>query len=220
MNTTGFRKRNVVMLIVTALILSVGVSTSTTEYIQYAGAQTKTKITTGPPMMGGNKLNTAIGASGTNITGSVSLAHLIAKTLASEVNVTLVKATTIAEKAVGINAHAVSARLAVVHGFLAYRALVVDSNYDFHTVLVDAGNGNVLSSAPLSIANNGMMSGSTQSLSSRPGSGSSDTGITSGHASNTTSVNKGSSNTLGLKGPTQSFSSRPGSGIKPPSLVR
>jgi hypothetical protein len=171
-------------------------------------------------MMGGNKLNTAIGASGTNITGSVSLAHLIAKTLASEVNVTLVNATTIAEKAVGVNAHAVSARLAVVHGFLAYRALVVDSNYDFHTVLVDPGNGNVLSSAPLSIAGNGMMSGSTQSFSSRPGSGSSDTGITSGHASNTTSVNKGSSNTLGLKGPTQSFSSRPGSGIKPPSLVR
>ena len=216
MNTTGFRKRNV--LIVTALILSVGVSTWTTEYIQHVGAQTKSNITTG--MMGGNKLKTTIGASGTNITGSVSLAHLIAKTLASEVNVTLVNATTIAEKTVGSNAHAASARLAVVHGFLVYRALVVDSNYDFHTVVVDAGNGNVLSSAPLSIANNGMMSGSTQSFSSRPGSGSSDTGITSGHASNTTSVNKGSSNTLGLKGPTQSFSSRPGSGIKPPSLVR
>jgi uncharacterized membrane protein YkoI len=216
MNTTGFRKRNV--LIVTALILSVGVSTWTTEYIQYVGAQTKSNITTG--MMGGNKLKTTIGASGTNITGSVSLAHLIAKTLASEVNVTLVNATTIAEKTVGSNAHAVSARLAVVHGFLVYRALVVDSNYDFHTVVVDAGNGNVLSSAPLSIANNGMMSGSTQSFSSRPGSGSSDTGITSGHTSNTTSVNKGSSNTLGLKGPTQSFSPRPGSGIKPPSLVR
>jgi uncharacterized membrane protein YkoI len=216
MNTTGFRKRNV--LIVTALILSVGVSTWTTEYIQYVGAQMKTNITTG--MMGGNKLKTTIGASGTNITGSVSLAHLIAKTLASEVNVTLVNATTIAEKTVGSNAHAVSARLAVVHGFLVYRALVVDSNYDFHTVVVDAGNGNVLSSAPLSIANNGMMSGSTQSFSSRPGSGSSNTGITSGHASNTTSVNKGSSNTLGLKGPTQSFSSRPGSGIEPPSLVR
>ena len=205
MNTTGFRKRNVVVLIVTALILSVGMSTSTTEY---AAAQTKNNITTGTK-------NTTIGASGTNITGSVSLAHLIAKTLASEVNVTLVNATTIAEKAVGINAHAVSARLTVVHGFLVYRALVADSNYDFHTVLVDAGNGNVLSSAPLSIANNG---GSNQSFSSRPGSGSSDTGITSGHASNTTSVNKGSSNTLGLKGSTQSFSSRPG--IKPPSLVR
>jgi hypothetical protein len=61
MNTTGFRKRNVVVLIVTALIVSVGVSTSTTEYIQYAGAQTKSKITTGIGV-GGNKLNTTIGA--------------------------------------------------------------------------------------------------------------------------------------------------------------
>ncbi|MGC2570097.1 MAG: hypothetical protein WA364_01205 [Candidatus Nitrosopolaris sp.] len=113
----------------------------------------------------------------------------------------------------GINAHAVSARLAVLDGFLVCRALVVDSKYAFNTVIVDAGNGKVLSSVPLSIANNGMMSGSSQSFSSRPGSGSSDTGITSGHASNTTSVNKGSSNSLGLKGPTQSFSSRPGSGI-------
>src|SRR5215831_8211766 len=213
MNTPDFRKRNVVVLIVTALIVSVGVSTSITEYIQYAGAQTKSNSTTG--MTGGNKLNTTGGASGTNITGSLSLAPLIAKTIASEVNVTLVNATTIAENAVGNNSHAVSARLAVLHGFLVYRALVVDSNYDLHTVLVDAGNGNVLSSAPLSIANNGMMSGSTQSFSSRPGSASSDTGITSGHASNTTpSVKKGSSNTLGIKGPTQSFSSRP------PSLVR
>jgi uncharacterized membrane protein YkoI len=203
MNTPDFRKRNVVVLIVTALIVSVGVSTSITEYIQYAGAQTKSS-TTG--MTGGNKLNTTGGASGTNITGSVSLAPLIAKTIASEVNVTLVNATTIAENAVGNNSHAVSARLAVLHGFLVYRALVVDSNYDLHTVLVDAGNGNVLSSAPLSIANNGMMAGSTQSFSARPGSGSSDTGITSGHASNTTpSVNKGSSNTLGIKGPTQSL---------------
>jgi uncharacterized membrane protein YkoI len=215
MNTPGFRKRNVVVLIATALIVSVGVSTSTTEYIQYAGAQTKSNNATG--MMGGNKLNTTGGASGTNFTGSVSLAPLIAKTIASKINVTLVNATTIAEKAVGTNAHAVSARLAVVHGFLVYRAFVVDSNYDFHTVLVDAGNGSVLSSAPLSIANNGMMGGSTQSFSTRPSSGSSYTGITSGHASNPTSVNKGSSNTIG---PTQSFSSRPGSAMKPPSLVR
>ena len=216
MNTSDFRKRNVVVLIVSALIVSVGVSTSTTEYIQYTGAQTKSNSTTG--MTGGNKLNPTGGASGTNITGSLSLAPLIAKTIASEVNVTLVNATTIAENAVGNNSHAVSARLAVLHGFLVYRALVVDSNYDLYTVLVDAGNGSVLSSAPLSNANNGMMSGSTQSFSSRPGSGSSDTGITSGHASNP-SVNKGSSNTLGLKGPTQSFSSRSSSG-PPPSLVR
>jgi hypothetical protein len=198
MNTTCFRKRNVVVLIVTALIVSLGVSTSATEYIQYAGAQAKSNVTSS--MMGGNKLNMTIGGSGPNITGSVSLAPLIAKAIASRVNVSLVNAATIAEKAVGTNAHAVSVRLAVVHGFLVYRALVVDSKYGFHTVLVDAGNGKVLSSAPLSIVNMLMRRGMLMRNGMMSGSG---TGITFGHASNTTGVHKGSSNTLGLKGPTQ-----------------
>jgi hypothetical protein len=200
MNTMCFRKRNVVALIVTALIVSVGVSTSTTQFIQYAGAQTKSNPITGTGMMGGNKLNMSIGASAPNITGSVSLAPLIAKAIASRVNVSLVNAATIAEKAVGTNAHAVSVRLAVVHGFLIYRALVVDSNYGFHIVLVDAGNGKVLSSAPLSIANMLMRRGMLMRNGMMSGSG---TGITFGHPSNTTGVNKGSSNNLGLKGPTQ-----------------
>jgi uncharacterized membrane protein YkoI len=180
MDRTFFRKRNVVVLIVTALIVSV-VSTSTTEYIQYSGAQTRSNITTG--MMGGNKLNMTIGASGPNITGSVSLAPLIAKAIASRVNVSLVNAATIAEKAVGTNAHAVSVRLTVIHGFLVYRALVVDSNYGFHNVLVDAGNGKVLSSAQLSIANMLMHRGMLMRNGMMSGSG---TGITFGHQSNMT----------------------------------
>jgi len=96
MNTTCFRKRNVVVLVVTGLIVSLGMSTSATEYIQYAAAQAKNNVTSS--MMGGNKLNMTIGASGPNITGSVSIAPLIAKAVASRVNVSLVNATTIAEK--------------------------------------------------------------------------------------------------------------------------
>ena len=101
----------------------------------------------------------------------------------------------------GANAHAVSVRIGVVHGFLVYIALIVDSNYGFHTVLVDAGNGKVFDSAQLSIATmlmrNGMMM-----RNGVPGSG---TGITFGHPSNTTGVIKGSSNTTGLiRGPAQS----------------
>src|SRR5262249_8305311 len=195
MDTTFFRKRNVVVLIVTVIIVSVAMSRS--QYIHYVGAQTRSNITTG--MMGGNKLNMTIGASGPNITGSVSLAPLIAKAIASRVNVSLVNAATIAEKAVGTNAHAVSIRLAVIHGFLVYRALIVDSNYGFHIVLVDAGNGKVLSSAQLSIANMLMHRGMLMRNGMMSGSG---TGITFGHASNMTGVNKGSSNTPGLKGPT------------------
>lgn len=194
--TTCFRKRNVVVLVtVTVLIVSVGVSASAIVPMQDAAAQTKTNIT--GSMLGSNssqnKLNMTIGASGPNITGSVSLAPLIAKAIASRVNVSLVNAATIAEKAVGANAHAVSVRIGVVHGFLVYIALVVDSNYGFHTVLVDTGNGKVLSSSQLSIATmmmrNGIMRNGIMT-----GSG---TGITFGHPSNTTGVIKGPAMMIG-----------------------
>jgi hypothetical protein len=46
----------------------------------------------------------------------------------------------------------------VVHGFLVYMALVVDSNNNFRGVLVDAGNGKVLPSTQMSMAAN-MQSG-------------------------------------------------------------
>ena len=67
-------------------------------------------------------------------------------------HVTLANASTTAEKAVGANAHAVAVRIGVVHGFLVYMALVIDSNNNFHGMLVDAGNGKVLASTQLSMA--------------------------------------------------------------------
>ncbi|MDP9290674.1 MAG: hypothetical protein M3P08_21100, partial [Thermoproteota archaeon] len=45
----------------------------------------------------------------------------------------------------------VAVRIGVVHGFLVYMALVVDSNNNFHGVLVDAGNGKVLASTQMSM---------------------------------------------------------------------
>ena len=76
----------------------------------------------------------------------------IAKAIASQVNVSLANASTTAEKAIGANAHAVAVRIGVFHGFLVYMALVVDSNNNFHGVLVDAGNGKVLASTQMSMA--------------------------------------------------------------------
>jgi hypothetical protein len=37
-------------------------------------------------------------------------------------------------------------RIGVVYGFLVYKVLVVDNNYGFHWIIVDAGNGKVLAS--------------------------------------------------------------------------
>jgi hypothetical protein len=72
-------------------------------------------------------------------------------TVVTQVHVTLAIASTTAEKAVGANAHAAGVRIGVVHGFLVYMALVVDSNNNFHGVLVDAGNGKVLASTQMSM---------------------------------------------------------------------
>lgn len=90
-----------------------------------------------------NMSNMTMGA-GDNITGSIPLGSTIAKAIASQIHVSLANASVIAEKAVGANAHAASVRLGVAQGSLVYTALVVDSNNNFHSVLVDPGNGKVL----------------------------------------------------------------------------
>jgi hypothetical protein len=87
-----------------------------------------------------------------NITGSVALGPTIAKTIESQVHVSLANASVIAEKAVGGNSHAAAVKIGVVNGFLVYMAFVVDSNNNFHGVLVDSGNGKVLSSTQVSMA--------------------------------------------------------------------
>jgi uncharacterized membrane protein YkoI len=147
---TSLRKRNVVLFIaVTVLLVSVGVSASAIS--QDARAQTKTNMT-GSMTGGQNKPNMMMGTYGPNITGSVAIGPTMAKAIASQVHVSLANASIIAEKAVGANAHAAAVRIGVVHGFLVYMAFVVDSNNNFHGVLVDSGNGKVLSSTQVSMA--------------------------------------------------------------------
>ena len=153
--TTRLRKRNLAVVItVTVLLVSIGVSASAIVSIQNAQAQTNTNMT--GSMIGGsssqNKPNMMMGTYGPNITGSVALGPTIAKAIASQVHVSLANASIIAEKTVGANAHAAAVRIGVVHGFLVYMAFVVDSNNNFHGVLVDSGNGKVLSSTQVSMA--------------------------------------------------------------------
>ena len=46
-------------------------------------------------------------------------------------------------------AHAISAHLGVQNGFLVYTVWVIDSGNNIHRVIVDVGNGKVLSSQQL-----------------------------------------------------------------------
>jgi uncharacterized membrane protein YkoI len=98
---------------------------------------------------GQNQTNIMMGA---NLTGSIPIGPTIAKAITTQVHISLANASTTAQNAVGINAHAAAVRLGVVHGFLVYMALVVDNNNNFHGVLVDAGNGKVLASTQISLA--------------------------------------------------------------------
>ncbi|MGA9152530.1 MAG: hypothetical protein WBZ36_18290 [Candidatus Nitrosopolaris sp.] len=138
-----------VLVRVTALIFIIGVLAVVIVSIQDTPAAAIGGMTGSNSSQG--IANTTIGA-GQNITGSLSLRNMLAKTPGSEVHVSLANASTIAEKTVGPNSNAVYVRIGVVHGFVVYIALVSDINHSIHSVLVDAGNGKVLSSTQLPIA--------------------------------------------------------------------
>ena len=132
------------------LAVSIGATSLSVASFEHATAQ----MSKNSSMMSGagqNQSKMMMGTYGPNITGSVPLGPTIAKAISSQVHVSLANASTTAEKAVGANAHAAAVRIGVVHGFLVYMALVVDSNNNFHGVLVDAGNGKVLASTQMSM---------------------------------------------------------------------
>jgi uncharacterized membrane protein YkoI len=80
-----------------------------------------------------------------NLTGSVQVFPRLSQIIQSKASVSLSAAATTAEKSVGQNSHAISAHVAVVNGYLVYTIRVVDTNNNIHRVIVDAGNGKVLS---------------------------------------------------------------------------
>jgi uncharacterized membrane protein YkoI len=141
MNTRTTKKNSIkwnLVVLVAAAVLLVGIgvpASSSSISILKVNAQV------------GNQTNaTGYFSSGPKITGSIAMGPTIAKAIASQVHVSLANASEIAEKAVGSHTNSVAVRIGVVHGFLVYMALVVDSSNNFHGVLVDAGNGKVLAS--------------------------------------------------------------------------
>jgi uncharacterized membrane protein YkoI len=145
-------KRNMIVSIAPILLaFSIG-ATSLSLATSVTGAQMYKSSSSMMSGAGQNQSKMMMGISGSNITGTIQLGPVIAKAISSQVHVSLANASTTAEKAVGANAHAAAVRIGVVHGFLVYMALVVDSNNNFHGVLVDAGNGKVLASTQMSMA--------------------------------------------------------------------
>jgi len=140
------KKRNVALAIsvVAMFVIVIGVSTGSYGIAKAVMSAGNTS--------GGSSQNQTNILAGANITGTIPLGPTIAKGIASQVHVSLANASMTAEKAIGANAHAAAVRIGVVHGFLVYMALVLDSSNNFHGVLVDPGTGKVLASIPISFA--------------------------------------------------------------------
>src|ERR687896_119748 len=94
---------------------------------------------------------------GENVTSSINLMNVISNAIGSQINVSLSNATTTAETSVGNNSHAVAAHIGDVNGYLVYTIFVLDPNMNFNTVIVDPGNGQVLSSKQISKEEHAMM---------------------------------------------------------------
>jgi hypothetical protein len=132
--------------------------------------------------IGGGNMTGGGGASGgmmgmmgnqSNITGSVKLSTVMGNALVSQIKVSLSQAATTAENTVGNNSHAAAAHFGIVNGYLTYTVWVIDGSYTFHRVIVDAGNGKVLLSQPVSkggpMMGHGMMMGDGMMMQRGPG---------------------------------------------------
>jgi hypothetical protein len=88
-----------------------------------------------------------------NWTGSISLFSPILDAFKSKIHTTLNNATTSALTAVGggSNSSAVAAFIHPENGFLVYDVFVLDSSNNIHRVIVDPGNGRVLSNQRMSM---------------------------------------------------------------------
>ncbi len=110
---------------------------------------------------------------GPNFTGSIKMSTVIGNALSSQIKVGLNQSAMTAEKAVGNNSHAVAAHIGMVNGYLAYTVWVIDPNMKFNRVIVDAGNGKVLSNQPISEGESmmihGMMMGGGMMMQHGPG---------------------------------------------------
>ena len=88
-----------------------------------------------------------------NITGSIKLKPLIFNSIASQIKISLSDAAASAQNELGNNSRVVAGHLDFVGGYLVYTMCAIDPDMNIHRLIVDAGNGNVLSSSKLSWQN-------------------------------------------------------------------
>ncbi len=101
-----------------------------------------------------NPRSMSMGLQNQDWTGSTSLFNPILNAIKSKIHTTLNNATTNAINAIGgagSNSTPLAAFIHPENGFLVYEVLVLDSSNNIRRVIVDSGNGKVISNLPLSM---------------------------------------------------------------------
>lgn len=84
-----------------------------------------------------------------NITGSTKLAHTLFNAITPVIKVSLSDAIKSAETQLGNNSRIIAANLGHENGYLTYTVCAMDKDMNLHRVIVDAGDGKVLSTSVL-----------------------------------------------------------------------
>ena len=84
--------------------------------------------------------------------GTINLEQTILEAIGSKVNTSLTQAITTAERTVGNDSFAVAAFGSEYGGYFAYQIILGTPRMEFYTVLVDPGNGHILSTQKVSAA--------------------------------------------------------------------
>ena len=158
MDSKTFTTTTVFGVMILAAVIAMSATSTFTTILQNASAQTNnatgTNMMTDAMMKPGDMTMTM---GGENVTSSINLMNIISNAIGSQVKVSLSNATTTAETSVGNNSHAVAAHIGDMNGYLVYTIFVLDPNMNFNTVIVDPGNGQVLSSKQMSMEEHAMM---------------------------------------------------------------
>lgn len=85
------------------------------------------------------------------INGTINMMQTMFDAIASKMNLTLNDAITTAEQSVGNNSYAMVAMSQEKDGFMVYSVILGTPNMEFYKVIVDPGNGQVLSSNEMSM---------------------------------------------------------------------
>ena len=85
------------------------------------------------------------------INGTLNMMETMYQAIGDKINVTLPEAISTAEQSVGNGSFAMSANGAEKDGFLVFEILLGSPDMEFTKVLVDAGNGQVLQTEPVSM---------------------------------------------------------------------